>query len=158
MQIYQAGLGPWGAQQLVHRRETKGMNARKSVELSRGFLLAVFAVVVWSSLGVAVFQFLGGGYGFGLLFLVTGLAGLLVSVEGSLIRRLAKSRMSMTTLYTALAVFGLVGANELWGLLGVRGASPERLLLELVFGGVLVLLILVTAQQAFLLVRRSRQA
>lgn len=156
-QTYQAGLGPWGAQQQAHRRETKGMNARKSVELSRGFLLGVFAVVVWSSLGVAVFQFLGGGYGLGFLFLVVGLACLLIAAEGSILRRLAGRRMSVINLYTALGVFALVGANEIWGLLGLSGTSTARLSLELVFALVLIVLLLVTLRQAFLLIRRGRQ-
>ena len=133
------------------------MNARGSVELSRGFLLAILGGMVWGSIGAAVFQLLDGGYGLGFLFLVAGLAFLLVAAEGSLIRRLAKRRISLTNLYTALAVFGLVGANEIWGLLGVRG-SPDRFLLELVFGVVFVFLVVVTAQQGFLMVRRGRHA
>lgn len=133
------------------------MNERKSVELSRGFLLAIFGGMVWGSIGAAVFQLLDGSYGLGSLFLVAGLAFLLVAAEGSLIRRLAKSRISLTNLYTAMAVFGLVGANEVWGLLGVRG-SPDRFLLEMVDGVVFVLLVVVTEYQGILIVRRGRQA
>jgi hypothetical protein len=66
--------------------------------------------------------------------------------------------MSAVNLYTALVVFALVGANEIWGLLGVRGTSSIRYLLELVFGVGLVVFLLVTAQQAFSMVRRGRQA
>ena len=134
------------------------MNARKSVELSRGFLLSLLAGMVWTSLGIAAIQFVAGNYAAGVLFLVAGLVGLLAVAEGSLLRRLKGKRMSTVNLYTALAVFALVGANEIWGLLGVRGTSSIRYLLELVFGVGLVVFLLVTAQQAFSMVRRGRHA
>jgi putative effector of murein hydrolase LrgA (UPF0299 family) len=138
-----------------------------SVALSRKFVLSFLALIVWVSVGAAVFSFLGRNVGGAVLSGIVGLAVLVATLEGRMVRFMEERRVPKLNFMFMLIIPALVGLLEIAAAVpsrlsfssvpvSIRSAVAIRYALEKGFSVVLALVAGYTTWQGIVLLRSRR--